>query len=397
MKTHSVRIDLDAFAVNRERGFLPAEDPLQRLPAAFNAWEELAHDLPKLLVTDRVRHFIDRLPPFPTERLTGDRATRRAMLLLSYLGHGYIWGEREPAHRLPAVLAVPWHAVATRLGRPPVLSYASYALDNWRRIDPDGPVACGNIALIQNFLGGADEEWFILIHVEIEQRAARAIRAAASIVEATAGEDDLSLTSGLREMEASLADMYATLTRMPEHCLPYVYYQRVRPYIHGWKNHPALPEGVVYEGVQEFAGVPQRFRGETGAQSAIIPSLDAALGVWHRDDPLKEYLLEMRDYMPPRHRAFIGALEHSSTVRPYLQSRVKELCDAVEAYNACVTRIGRFRALHLEYAASYIHKQSLDSEANPTDIGTGGTPFMKYLGKHRDETDEHLLKFSSGR
>ena len=65
--------------------------------------------------------------------------------------------------------------LAERLGRPPVLSYASYALDNWRRIDPDGPVALGNLALLQNFLGGADEDWFILVHVEIEARAAAAL------------------------------------------------------------------------------------------------------------------------------------------------------------------------------------------------------------------------------
>ncbi len=45
------------------------------------------------------------------------------------------------------------------LGRPPVLSYASYALDNWRRIDRKNPIDLGNIALLQNFLGGQDEEY----------------------------------------------------------------------------------------------------------------------------------------------------------------------------------------------------------------------------------------------
>jgi len=38
--------------------------------------------------------------------------------------------------------------------------------------------------------------------------------------------------------------MYATLKRMPERCDPYIYFHRVRPYIHGWKNHPDLPAGV---------------------------------------------------------------------------------------------------------------------------------------------------------
>ena len=61
------------------------------------------------------------------------------------------------------------------MGRPPVLSYASYALDNWTRLDESQPIAIGNIMLMPNFLGGLDEDWFVLIHVDIEARAAPAL------------------------------------------------------------------------------------------------------------------------------------------------------------------------------------------------------------------------------
>ena len=37
--------------------------------------------------------------------------------------------------------------------------------------------------------------------------------------------------------------------------------------------------------------------------------MPAFVGVTHADDPLTQYLIEMRDYMPPRHRAFLAALE----------------------------------------------------------------------------------------
>jgi indoleamine 2,3-dioxygenase len=50
-----------------------------------------------------------------------------------------------------------------------------------------------------------------------------------------------------------------------------------------------------------------------------------------------------------------------------------------------------FRSLHLEYAASYIFRQVQMDDKNPHAVGTGGTPFMKYLKKHRDETVEHRL------
>ncbi len=47
--------------------------------------------------------------------------------------------------------------------------------------------------------------------------------------------------------------------------------------------------------------------------------------------------------------------------------------------------------LHLEYADRYIHQQHQKSAANPSEVGTGGTPFMQYLEEHRETTLRHLL------
>ena len=311
------------------------------------------------------------------------------MLLLSYLGHAYVWGEPQPVARLPRTLAVPWASLAARLGRPPVLSYASYALDNWRRLDRAGPIALGNIGLLQNFLGGIDEEWFILVHVEIEAEAASGLQALARAVAAAEAGDEAAIEEQLARLERSLARLLATLERMPEHCDPYIYFHRVRPYIHGWRDHPALPGGLVYEGVAAFGGEPQRFRGETGAQSSIVPAIDATLGVTHEDDTLAAYLREMRDYMSRAHGELIAALAERSRVRGVAASGGAALC---EAYNACLERLAAFRSLHLEYAGRYIYAQSRQWEANPATVGTGGTPFIPYLSKHRDETLSHLLR-----
>src|SRR5436853_4428828 len=114
------------------------------------------------------------------------------------------------------MLAVPWHAVAQKVGRPPVLSYASYALHNWRRIDPSRGIELGNICLLQNFWGGADEEWFILIHVDIEAKAASAIRSLIPAQRAAAENRADDLRAHLSAIESALAKMYATLARMPE-------------------------------------------------------------------------------------------------------------------------------------------------------------------------------------
>jgi indoleamine 2,3-dioxygenase len=185
---------------------------------------------------------------------------------------------------------------------------------------------------------------------------------------------------------------------MPEWCDPYIYYTRVRPFIFGWKDQPALPGGMIYEGVDAYAGEPRFFRGETGAQSSIIPSLDAALGVQHHPDPLRRYLEEMREYMPPRHRQFIESLEARPGIGPVVAACRSSQPGAREAFNACVFFMQEFRSKHLEFAARYIHQQSQKSALNPTEVGTGGTPFMRYLKKHRDETSgSHVTEGSSVR
>lgn len=376
---------------NAQLGFLPDKSPLTTLPETFSSWEQAAHALPKLLLSDQLQVLLKDLPDFPVAKLVTKPALERAMLLLSFIGHAYVWGGSKPASILPASLAVPWYEVAQRLGRPPVLSYASYALHNWKRLQPERPVELGNIALLQNFWGGIDEEWFILIHVDIEAKAIPAIASLIPAQSAVADNQPQRLLDALQTIGNALEAMVRSLKRMPEHCDPFIYYNRVRPFIHGWNNNPSLPDGLLYEGVSAYQNKPQCFRGETGAQSSIIPALDTLLEIEHADDPLKAYLLEMRNYMPPEHRDFLNGLAKGPSVRAFVIREASRTPELAAAYNACVRLIERFRAIHLQYAASYIHQQAQTGQANPTEIGTGGTPFMRYLDKHKQETERFLI------
>jgi len=96
--------------------------------------------------------------------------------------------------------------------------------------------------------------------------------------------------------------------------------------------------------------------------------------------------------MPPGHRAFLEELEAGPSVREAVREQGGDHPSLGEAYDACLQWLEHFRATHLEYAARYIHRQSQASAANPTAVGTGGTPFMAYLKKHRDETRRHRLR-----
>jgi indoleamine 2,3-dioxygenase len=393
MKSTFRPLSLSDFEISPELGFLP-QDPQEQIPdcAPLN---ELGHELPKLLSARMVRPFIDKqrtlissIPPSWQEQ-----DYRAAMRILSFAGHAYVWESPDhPAASLPSQLAQPWYEVAQQLGRPPVLSYASYALDNWRRLDSKKPIALDNIVLLQNFLGGLDEEWFVVVHVQIERQAGAGLAGMLDAVNGAAADRETDVLTGLRALASAQTDMRNTLLRMKERCDPYVYYTRVRPYIHGWKNSPALREGLLYNDVSAYAGRPQAFRGETGAQSSIVPCLDAGLGISHAPDPLTVYLQEMRDYMPPQHRAFLQRLVQSvdDRGRPwlsgYIRDRKAQSPDLWTAYCACVDLLAQFREIHIGYADSYIHRQHQSYVSNPTAVGTGGTPFMAYLQKHLDET-----------
>jgi indoleamine 2,3-dioxygenase len=377
------------YGITEEFGYLPSYDPAQSLSAGNEEWDQFGKDLPKLLMGTNFRKRVNALPKFNIDKLNGEAEIQRAMLVLSYIGQAYQWSDNEAATVMPQVLAKPWYEVGKLVGRPPILSYQSYASDNWRRFDKAGPIECGNIGLLQCFLGGQDEEWFILIHIDIEKKAGKALKAIEEAQAAVVAQDTEKVEAALIKMRAALTAMYEVLGRMPERCDPYIYFHRVRPYIFGWRNNPSLPDGVVYEGVDEYKGVGQKFRGETGAQSAIIPAMDGVLGIEHEKDELREYLMEMRTYMPPKHVAFIQAVEAGPSVRNFVTTVKKS--SLTQVFNDCIELVANFRAMHLEYAGTYIHAQAQATPGNPSAVGTGGTPFMIYLRKHRDETKKQTV------
>lgn len=385
---------LDEYDISAERGFLCKHDAASvTLDGDLGEARKTALALPKFLPSGEVRRLLlAALPDTISEAeiaALSDAEARMAMVHYSFMVQAFVWGEPETPGVLPHVLARPITWLANRLGQPPLLPYSGYVLDNWDRFDASGPIALDNIWMVQNFLSGMDEAWFVLIHVAIEARAGEVLAAFPAVIEAVESEDASGLRTCLEAMAGVWEEINALFDRMPERCDPYIYFERVRPYIHGWKDNPALPRGLIYEGVERFGGAPQAFRGQTGSQSSIVPSMDALFGVGHAGDPLKTFLDELHIYRPPAHRRFIEDVRAASGLRSFVERA--GLAGLTSAYNANIQAVADFRSRHLEYAASYIHKQNRNASGNDTDIGTGGTPFMRYLKKHRDETAERLL------
>jgi indoleamine 2,3-dioxygenase len=347
------------------RGFLPADDPLTAFGAASELapLDELGRDLPSLLVDRGFRAFartlkVPALPPGPVEL----PVLQLYYVRLGFLASAYInqVGE-EPARLLPHNIAVPLCDVCSRLGRPPILSYDGYALANWKRFRADAPIALGNIDTIQNFVHLYDEHWFILVHVEIEAQAAALLAAIDAVRRSLDVGDHAAIDEALAAIARTLWGQVATLRRIPEKMDPALYYKTFRPYIRFF-------EGVVYEGVDE---APMEHRGETGAQSSVVPTLVAFLKIPHRPSLLTDHLADMRRFMPPEHRALIERVEAMPSLRD-LAGR--------DAYNDALEALATFRETHLVFARRYIAQWVADPR------GTGGTPYLQWLGQLIDET-----------
>jgi indoleamine 2,3-dioxygenase len=367
--------ELASYDVSPLRGFLPADDPLERLPSAFDEWERLASTMPALLASRGLRHAVDRLATLNMQRLETDAQIHRAMLLLSLIGNASVLGATPPATTIRAALAVPWCALAQKLGRHPIGSHASFVLYNWRRLDRRKPIALDNLAPLVLFTGTQDEAWFYLTTAAIEVTGAPALTA---LVRAQAGANaacEAAVGENLSMILNVVGQLEAVLLRMRERCAPQVFYDRIRPLLSGWPD-----PGVVYEGVDRH---PRKFAGGSAAQSSLLQAIDAGLGISYAGSDASKFLVEMRKYMPPNHKRFIEALEAGPSVRDFVLSRRASHPALRDRYNACVRALESFRTQHLAIAVEYVlDRASSIEEAR----GTGGTSFVSFLTKVRNAT-----------
>ncbi len=355
------------------RGFLPETDPLRAFPkeSPLALLDELGGDLPSLLLDSGFRERARRwtIPPFvaPDDPEQYFPQLRLYYVRLGFIASGYINQVGPPtATLLPANLAVPLCAACKLLSRPPILSYDGYALYNWKRFEPCEPIALGNIDTIQDFVHLYDEHWFILVHVEIEALAADIFRAIEQLPAAIASRDGGRVTELLGAIGKSVWRQVEVLRRIPERMDPALYFKTFRPYIRFFEN-------VVYEGVD---GKPMDYRGETGAQSSIMPALVALMKIPHQASVLTDHLADMQRFMPREHREYI--------VEVRAVPEFRELADKA-VYNDVLEAMAVFRDVHYGWAQEYIHKRVADSR------GTGGTPYMQWLGQLIEETRAHKL------
>ncbi|KAJ5367755.1 hypothetical protein N7541_001696 [Penicillium brevicompactum] len=405
------------YGITPEYGFLSPELPLEILPDPYYAkWEKIVQNLQALILSKGLRPMVERLPILSTSHLKSDAEWRRAYVVLVFILHGYVWSGNYPEERIPPQLTVPLFEVCERLEVPPVATYAGVCLWNYKPIFPDEPVnTLDNLACLQTFTGSLDEQWFYLVSVAIEARGGPSIPLMLQAITAARTGDSQTVTDCLQRLAETIDETNTLLQRMYDNCDPYVFYNRIRPYLAGSKNmsDAGLPNGLLYDDGHnpEY----RQYGGGSNAQSSLIQFFDIVLGVEHRPTGTTQndkdkadvksrnsFIHEMRTYMPGPHRRFLEDVDSISNIRAFVEARRSNsaLC---MAYDACLAMLRVLRDRHITMVSRYI---ILQSRAKPntgrTNLatatsekkkmrGTGGTALIPFLKQARDETSEPAI------
>ncbi|EAW09952.1 indoleamine 2,3-dioxygenase [Aspergillus clavatus NRRL 1] len=424
------------YGISPEHGFLPSEPPLDALPDPYYAkWEWIVSNLQSLLHSGRIREAVDHMPILSTSYLHSEDEWRRAYVLLTFILHGYVWGGNAPEERVPPQLTIPLLEVCDHLELPPVATYAAVCLWNYKPIFPDEPAHdVDNLACISTITGSIDERWFYMISVAIEACGGPAIPLVLQAISAARAGNSAVVTECLQSIAETIEQLGVLLERMYEHCDPYVFYHRIRPYLAGSKNmaDAGLPNGLMYDDGSEKPEYRQ-YGGGSNAQSSLIQFFDIALGIEHRPtgetrpttsspqnekegvagSPRHGFIQEMRTYMPGPHRRFLEHVGAVANIREYVGARRsdKALCIA---YDACLSMLRTMRDKHIQMVSRYIIVPSRNARNhNPgssspkrTSLamnlanvrpgskklrGTGGTALIPFLKQARDETGEPAI------
>lgn len=387
---------LPAFMVSTSRGFLPRSDPVVTLPKEFNALESLLNRMPiktasgepGLLAKGEFGAAVDaELPDLSdaVEKYRDDLPLMNALYRdYSFLASAYLL---EPCHlrfikgegyglardRLPKNISLPIVKVAEITGFKPFMEYAgSYALFNYRLIDPSKGLDYDNLTLIRAFEHGLDrtssEAGFVLIHIAMVKNSGALVSAALNCLNACSQNDRDKFNVALGEMLIVLREINRVMNDMWNKSKPGDY-TSFRTFIFGIAKQSMFPNGVIYEGVSDE---PMFFRGESGANDSMIPLCDNLLQISMPNTPLTAILRDFRSYRPGNHRQFLEWVQAKS-----LEIHLKDyaLQDPVSsfAYLKVLDQVRDFRWRHWCFTREYVLKQTRHGTA------TGGSPIVTWL------------------
>ncbi len=278
---------------------MPASPPLLQLPGGYEAWDEMAENLPDLYRTLRVRKALEAMPLLSaTKADLPDEYLLRASVIMSILAHSYYRSEADPPQKpMPEGIQRPWEEISLRLNRPsPHLSYIDLIMYNWRLIDPQraDPMRVENLRLLAPTVDNKEERIFYLTQVEILAQSTPIISALVRAQEAVNRDD----ADALKRELVLITDGLQHVT--------FKSFMKINPNPHS----DSYVDPVVWAKTVAPFAVPinKDSAGPSGTSAPIFHVLDVFFGRQKYDTRFGKEMIHLRNWYPRHWQNFIEAL-----------------------------------------------------------------------------------------
>lgn len=363
------------WAPNKNTGFIPQKVPIKPedlVSSQYSSLRAIGTVAPKLgsMPDDELEEFVTDLSdepditPSSTTPALCEAVVRSYVNIAAHLIHRPQFVSRR---ELPEAIARPLWSFSQYTGRPPSLTYASYALANFttpaqRRMLPE------DFQIAQTPSGTADEEWFVAAHLSIESTGGEVVEAIEAIEKSIQNTDVNAIVTALESIESCLAFSTKVMPTVMERMNADVFLNKIRPLLYGHAQ-------ITFRGVDGDRAVT--YVGETGAQSGVIRAIDSILSIEHSAEittPMNKFI----QCAPPAHQKFF---EYTSGVGKQLLAMNKnpKISSAHHSTKAALTK---FRESHLRAVANYL----MPDGKKLAKYGTGGTHHAKWLKQMINET-----------
>ncbi|KAJ5394682.1 indoleamine 2-3-dioxygenase [Penicillium cosmopolitanum] len=345
-----------------------------------------------------------------------ERELRRAHLVLAFMVQFYTHTtpSREPI-TVPRSLTVPLLRVSRQLQHAPYITYSDHALHNWSHREPreEGALPTSdNLQTQTTFTGTPDENEFHMTDIRIELKGAEAVELMRLAMDEIVGNDDPDvgrITRYLKGAAAVIEQMKDVLMSTKKLVRPEVFYEEISPWLTGADVDPYNRKWA-WEGSEEVEGSAEmltNISGPTAAQSPLVPTLDAYLGLVE-DESKSAFLDRVRIYMNHNHQAFLQHLRSNGRpVRSFVQRISREQgadSPAVAAYDAAINAMKGFRDAHLIIVTLYVIIPARQAKARAGNSGMSVTMSAEPsgtdagpVGKMQDERSANGVPGKGGR
>ena len=302
----------------------------------------------------------------------------------SIICHKYIWCQYPKVNTIiPKNIGLLWHASATALGLPTVLTHSAIVLFNWYSSGHGETThILENLKSKYLMTGMVTEDWFYRVMLAMECVGGSILSDLYMIDDYIINKNTHEIINVMNKLVVVIDNMTAISKRMYEQCDPKVFFTELRQYLSGSDSKEYFPDGL---SIADSDIKNIKYLGGSAAQSTLIQVFDVVLDVKH-DGHAKYYLDTVRQYMPQKHRLFLHDISLHNKLADYCLGSI----ELTTQYNSCIISLAKLRASHFKLVHDYIIAFKNTNNVH-NDKGTGGTNPVKFLGEIIKDTTKSTL------